>query len=97
MEIQTAFLHGDIDEEIYMKQTEDFVALIKEHLVYKLIRSLSGLKQAPRQWYEKFDTIMVSQDFDHSNVDHCLYTKKDIDENPIVLILYVNDMLLVGK
>ena len=97
MDVKTAFLHGDIDEEIYMKQPEGFVVSNKEHLVCKLKRSLYGLKQAPRQWYKKFDTFMLSQGFDRSYADHCLYTKKDIDDSPIILVLYVDDMLLAGK
>ena len=48
MDVKIAFLHGDIDEEIYMKQPEGFVVPNKEHLVCKLKRSLYGLKQAPR-------------------------------------------------
>ena len=47
MDVKSAFQHGDIDEEIYMKQPEGFVVLNKEHLVCKLKHSLYGLKQAP--------------------------------------------------
>ena len=50
MDVHTTFLHGDIDEEIYMKHDEGFVIRRKEHLVCKLNRSLYGLKQASRQW-----------------------------------------------
>ena len=97
MDVQTAFLHGDLDEELYMKQPEGYVILGKEHLVCKLKRSLYGLKQAPRQWYKKFDAFMLKNGFKRSQADHCLYTTKDIDGNPIILVLYVDDMLLAGK
>ena len=98
MDVKTVFfLHGDIDEEIYMKQPEGFVVPNKEHLVCKLKRSLYGLKHALRQQYKKFDTFMLSQGFDRSYADHCLYTRKDIDDSPLILVLYVDDMLLVGK
>jgi ATP-binding cassette subfamily B (MDR/TAP) protein 1 len=86
-----AFLHDDIDEEIYMKQPEGFVVPNKEHLVCKLKYSMYDLKQPPRQWYKKFDTFMFSQSFDRNHADHCLYTRKDIDDSPI--ILYVDDKL----
>jgi len=54
MDVKTTFLHGDLEEEIYMEQSEKFEAPGKYHLVYKLKKSLYGLKQAPRQWYKKF-------------------------------------------
>ena len=59
MDVKTAFLHGDLDKEIYMQQPEGFVVPSKEHMVFKLTRSLYGLKQVPRQWYKKFDSFMT--------------------------------------
>ena len=76
MDVRTAFLHGDLDEELYMKQPEGYVVPGQEHLVCRLGKSLYGLKQAPRQWYKKFDTFMLSQGFKRSNADHYSYTKK---------------------
>ena len=56
--MKTAFLYGDLEEEIYMKQSEGFAEEGKEELVCRLTKSLYGLKQAPRQWYKKFDRFM---------------------------------------
>ena len=50
MDAKTTFLHGDLDKEIYMQQSEGFVVRVKEHMLCKLTRSFYGLKQAPRQW-----------------------------------------------
>ena len=97
MDVKTAFLHGDLHEEIYMEQPEGFEMEGKKHMVCKLKKSLYGLKQAPKEWYQKFDTFMKSQGFGRSKVDHCLYTKKATDGSLLILILYVDDMLLVGK
>ena len=59
MDVNTVFLHIDLEEEIYMVQPEGFEAKGKEHRISKLKKSLYGLKQAPRQWYKKFDLFMV--------------------------------------
>ena len=85
MDVHTAFLHGDIDEELYMKQPEGFVIPGKEHLVCKLNRSLYGLKQTSRQWYKKFDAFMLKHGYKRSHADHCLYTKRDESGSPVIL------------
>ena len=59
LDVKTTFLHGDLEEEIYMKQSKGFEEPGKEHLVCRLKKSLYGLKQAPRQWYKKFDLFMT--------------------------------------
>ena len=66
-------------------------------MVCKLKKSLYGLKQAPREWYNKFDAFMQTQGYARSEIDHCLYTKRAKDGSLIVLILYVDDMLIVGR
>ena len=63
MDVKTAFLNGDLDEEIYMVQPEGFVVPGQENKVCKLRKSLYGLKQAPKKWYEKFDCALISDDF----------------------------------
>lgn len=97
MDVRTAFLHGDLDEEIYMEQPEGFEVSGKENLVCKLKKSLYGLKQAPRQWYKKFDSFMGSQGYKRTNADQCVYFQRYPDGNFVALLLYVDDMLIVGK
>ncbi|MCO5564143.1 hypothetical protein L7F22_017799 [Adiantum nelumboides] len=80
-----------------MKQPEGYVIPGKEHLVCKLNRSLYGLKQASRQWYKKFDAFMLKHGYKRSHADHCLYIKRDEDGSPIILVLYVDDMLIAAK
>ena len=97
LDVKTAFLHGDLTKEIYMEQQQGFVASIQEHLVYRLKKSLYGLKQTPRQWYKKFDDFIQSVGFSKSDEDHCLFTNTTQDGSPIFLIIYVDDMLLSGR
>ena len=75
MDVKTTFLHGDLEEEIYMKQLEGFIVKGKNELVCKLKKSLYGLKQSPRMWYQKFDTYILGLGFVRSKVDHCVYSK----------------------
>ncbi|KAG5549867.1 hypothetical protein RHGRI_014986 [Rhododendron griersonianum] len=97
LDVKTAFLHGDLEEEIYMEQPEGFKEKGKENLVCKLKKSLYGLKQAPRQWYKKFDSFMVDHGYSRTTSDHCVFVKKFPDGNFIILLLYVDDMLIVGQ
>uniref|UniRef100_A0A2N9J1S8 Integrase catalytic domain-containing protein n=1 Tax=Fagus sylvatica TaxID=28930 RepID=A0A2N9J1S8_FAGSY len=97
MDVKTAFLHGDLEEEIYMVQPEGFEAKGKEHKVCRLKKSLYGLKQAPRQWYKKFDSFMVGQGYTRTDADHCVYVRQFPNGKFIILLLYVDDMLIVGQ
>ncbi|KAL5821701.1 hypothetical protein ACOSQ3_023583 [Xanthoceras sorbifolium] len=96
LDVKTAFLHGDLEEEIYMRQPEGFKEAGKENLVCRLKKSLYGLKQAPRQWYKKFDSFMSSSGFTRCQADHCCYIKR-FDNSFIILLLYVDDMLIAGS
>ncbi len=64
--MKITFLHGELEEEIYMKQPEGFIIPGKEDYVCKLKRSLYGLKQSPRQWYKRYDSFMLSHGFKRS-------------------------------
>ncbi|KAI3728566.1 hypothetical protein L6452_17204 [Arctium lappa] len=96
MDVKTAFLNGDLEEEIYMEQPEGFVALGQENKVCKLIKSLYGLKQAPKQWHQKFDQAMLERGFKINECDKCVYMK-DTTHGYVILCLYVDDMLIIGS
>ncbi|KAL2237238.1 UNVERIFIED_CONTAM: Retrovirus-related Pol polyprotein from transposon TNT 1-94 [Sesamum indicum] len=94
MDVKTAFLHGDLEEEIYMVQPEGYNG--DDQQVCHLKKSLYGLKQAPRQWYRKFDNFMLEIGFSRCNADHCCYVKR-FNEFFIILLLYVDDILIAGS
>uniref|UniRef100_A0A2N9HAW2 Uncharacterized protein n=1 Tax=Fagus sylvatica TaxID=28930 RepID=A0A2N9HAW2_FAGSY len=95
MDVKTAFLNGDLDEEVYMDQPEGFVLLGNEKKVCKLVKSLYGLKQALKQWHEKFDTVILANGFKHNGADKCVYSKFT-SEYGVIVCLYVDDMLIFG-
>jgi len=88
MDVKTAFLNGNLEEEIYMNQPEGFIVEGKENLVCKLQKSIYGLKQASRSWYHKMDQAMSDMGFNRLQADPCIYTYFD-NELIIYVALYV--------
>ncbi|KAL1214071.1 Retrovirus-related Pol polyprotein from transposon TNT 1-94 [Cardamine amara subsp. amara] len=96
MDVKTAFLNGELEEEVYMDQPEGFVTAGKENLVCRLRKSIYGLKQASRQWYLKFDNTILSYGFVEVIVDRCIYMKIS-GSKFVILVLYVDDILLAAN
>nr|ABA96637.2 retrotransposon protein, putative, Ty1-copia subclass [Oryza sativa Japonica Group] len=95
MDVKTAFLNGELDEEIYMDQPDGYVLEGQEGMVCKLLKSLYGLKQAPKQWHKKFDTTLTSVGFVVNEADKCVYYRYGGGEG-VILCLYVDDILIFG-
>ncbi|GJV19240.1 retrovirus-related pol polyprotein from transposon TNT 1-94 [Tanacetum coccineum] len=95
LDVKTAFLDGNLEEEIYMLQPEGFKQKRKENLVCRLNKSLYGLKQTPRCWYKRFDSFIGSLGYNRLHVDPCAYFKRS-GNNDIILLLYVDDMLVAA-
>ena len=91
MDVGTAFLNGVLHEDIYMKQPERFEAPGKEHQVCHLQKSLYGLKQSPRCWYEQLSPQLDSTGFKHSRADPCVFYKWE-NGNLTVITIYVDDL-----
>jgi hypothetical protein len=91
MDVKTAFLNGDLEEEIYMEQPEGLVIPGQKHKVCKLVKSLYGLKQAPKQ----FDKVMLSNAYLINGGDKCIYSKFNNNEG-VIICLYVDDLLIFG-
>ena len=95
MDITTAFLNGDLNEEVFMKQPEGFISHGQEHLVCRLDRSIYGLKQSPRCWNQALDAQLKLMGFQQSTSDPCIYTSTE--GGLFILAVYVDDILLAGK
>ncbi|GKV05988.1 hypothetical protein SLEP1_g17933 [Rubroshorea leprosula] len=97
LDVKAAFLHGDLNEEIYMIQPEGFVEENNRSLVCWLNKLLYDLKQAPRCWYKRFDSFIVSLGFRRCEADHCAYFCDHNDGCFCILLLYVDEMIIVGN
>jgi len=95
MDITTAFLHGDLQEEVYMKQPEGFVKQGQEKLVCRLKKSIYGLKQSPRCWNQALDAQLKTMGFKQSTNDPCIYISTA--DSLLILAVYVDDIVLAGK
>ena len=93
--MKTTFLHGDLEEEIQMKQPKGFsVTRTWKELAYKLKNIFYGLKQYLRIWYQNFNTCIPRFGFVRIKVDHCAYPKQ-VSDHFINIVLYVDDMMLL--
>ena len=97
MDVKTVFLHGSLEEDLYMYQPEGYEDPKKKDYVCLLKKSLYGLKQSPRQWNKRFDQFMKSRQFVRSEHNQCVYTREDADKGAVYMLLYVDDMLIASK
>ncbi|CAM8949180.1 unnamed protein product [Rhodiola kirilowii] len=97
MDVKTAFLHGNLNETIYMSQPPGFIDKTHPNHVCMLLKSIYGLKQSPRQWNIKFNSCMLALNFMRSKYDACLYLKRPKPELNVYLLLYVDDILIMSN
>nr|GFB94498.1 retrovirus-related Pol polyprotein from transposon TNT 1-94 [Tanacetum cinerariifolium] len=83
MDVKTAFLNGNLREEVYVSQLNRFVDQDNPNHVHKLKKALHGLKQAPRAWYDMLSSFLISQDFFKGSVDPTLFIRRN--DNDLLL------------
>ena len=96
LDVKTAFLYGNLDEELYMEQPEGFVVKEQEKKVYKLKKSLYGLKQAAIAWNKQANKSLTKLGFKRCLSDAGIYTLTQ-NNNTLVVVLYVDDVLFMGN
>ncbi|OWZ09396.1 polyprotein [Phytophthora megakarya] len=93
LDVKTAFLNSDLDEEIYLEPAEGYTNA--DGQVWRLRKALYGLKQASRSWYENLRRFLESQGFYQGEADYCLFSKGSADDDDLMIVLvYVDDMLV---
>ncbi|KAJ9562408.1 hypothetical protein OSB04_007568 [Centaurea solstitialis] len=92
MDVKTAFLNGELKEEVYVSQPEGFVDRTKPNHVYILDKALYGLKQAPRAWYDHLSNALLDNGFYKGKIDPTLFIKTEGDDILLVQI-YVDDII----
>ncbi|GBM97221.1 Retrovirus-related Pol polyprotein from transposon TNT 1-94 [Araneus ventricosus] len=96
VDIKTAFLHGNLEDEVYMSQPESYIEADQVQKVCKLNKAIYGLKQAARAWHLKIGESLIKYGFEQSKADPCLF-KFANNGNPMYIIVYVDDLLIAGK
>ena len=95
-DVKNAFLHGDLEEEIYMEIPPGFEERLGTNKVCKLQKALYGLKQSPRAWFGRFAKVMLAAGYKQSQADHTLFIKHSKTGGVTALLVYVDDIIVTG-
>ena len=96
LDVNNAFLNGDLQEEVFMQQPQGFIDEQNPNLVCRLDKALYGLKQAPRAWFEKLHQALLSFGFVSAKSDQSLFLRFTPSHITYVLV-YVDDILVIGS
>nr|GEZ23217.1 copia protein [Tanacetum cinerariifolium] len=96
IDVKTAFLNGNLREEVYVSQPDGFVDPDNPNHVYKLKKALYGLKQAPCAWYDILSSFLLSQDFSKGSVDPTLFIRRN-DNDLLMVQIYVDDIIFAAS
>ncbi|GAA0162208.1 transmembrane signal receptor [Lithospermum erythrorhizon] len=97
LDVKSAFLQGELDEEVFVAQPQGYTVKGKEDQVYKLHKALYGLKQAPRAWYSKIENYFVKENFQKCSSEQTWFTKRSGEGKIIIVSVYVDDLIYTGN
>ncbi|KAL0462043.1 UNVERIFIED_CONTAM: Retrovirus-related Pol polyprotein from transposon TNT 1-94 [Sesamum latifolium] len=95
LDVKSAFLNGEIEEEVYVEQPEGFIIKGKEEKVCRLNKDLYGLKQPPRAWNSKINSYFIENGFNCNLSESSLYMRK-VDKDFLIVCLYMDDLIYFG-
>ncbi|KAD7116621.1 hypothetical protein E3N88_03889 [Mikania micrantha] len=96
LDVKTAFLHGELREQVFVNQPDGFIKRGAEQKVYKLVKALYGLKQAPRAWNTKLDCVLQNMGFEKCKHEPTVY-KRNQKGKTVIMGVYVDDLLITGE
>uniref|UniRef100_A0A2N9GQ49 Reverse transcriptase Ty1/copia-type domain-containing protein n=1 Tax=Fagus sylvatica TaxID=28930 RepID=A0A2N9GQ49_FAGSY len=96
LDVKNAFLNGDLEEEVFMSLPPGFEERLGVDKVCRLRKSLYGLKQSPRAWFERFGRAVRRHGYCQSQADHTMFYKHSKEGKIAILIVYVDDIILTG-
>ncbi|GJY65031.1 retrovirus-related pol polyprotein from transposon TNT 1-94 [Tanacetum coccineum] len=97
LDVKSAFLQGELKEEVFVQQPPGYEKKGEEDKVYKLTKALYGLKQAPRAWYSKIEAYFVREGFARCSSEHTLFTKSKEGGKLLIVSVYVDDLIYTGN
>lgn len=97
LDVKSAFLHGELNEDVYVEQPRGYEKKGSEHLVYKLHKALYGLKQAPRAWFSRIEAHFIDEGFQRCDSEQTLFTKRSKEGKIIIVSVYVDDLIFTGN
>ena len=96
-DVKSDFLHGDLNEAVFVEQPQDYGKKGEEYKVYKLKKALYGIKQAPRAWYNRIEAYFVKEGFERCNCERTLFIKRGDGGKILIVSLYIDDLIFTGN
>lgn len=97
LDVKSAFLHGELSEEVFIEQPPRYEKKGNEQKVYRLKKALYGLKQAPRAWYSWIESYFTKEGFERCPYEHILFIKAGGGGKILIVCLYVDDLIFTGN
>lgn len=97
LDIKNAFLNGDLEEEVYMQIPPGLESSSTANMVCRLRKSLYGLKQSPRAWFDRLTRVVKKDGFNQCQSDHTMFVKHSMEGKVALFIVYVDDIVITGN
>jgi hypothetical protein len=97
MDVKSAFLNDELQEEVYVMQPPGFNITGQENKVLRLSKALYGLRQAPRAWYANLDAVLIALGFHRSKSEHTVYLRGGGQRHRLIVDVYVDDLVITGS
>jgi hypothetical protein len=93
LDVKSMFLHGELNEDVFVDQPQGFTKRREEYRVYKLRRALYGPKQAPRAWNSRIEGYFIKEGFEKCYCEHILFVKTEDGGKILIVSLYIDDLI----